>query len=187
MSIFKTKAIVLKIKKVSENDFLYTVFSYDYWKIYVNKKNKKQEKNLDLWYIINCEIKTNGKSNFHKIRNIKILSEFSYEKKNYSEINWYLELLSLVNNNIPDNLALFEIFNILDAINIFKKINLEKILLAKLKVLDKLWILKISHKNKTVEKILNFINKNDINKIIRLTWIDEKTKIWLESIINFSK
>jgi recombinational DNA repair protein (RecF pathway) len=38
MSLFKTKAIILKISKVKEKDFIYDIFTYDYGKIKVQKK-----------------------------------------------------------------------------------------------------------------------------------------------------
>ena len=65
MSFFKTKAIVLKIKKdvyietkTKDRYFIYTIFSYDFWKIDCLRKFSKKHKNLDLWNIINLEIKT---------------------------------------------------------------------------------------------------------------------------------
>ena len=44
MSVFKDKAIVLKVDKIAEKDLLYTIFSYDYWKLKVSKKFSKKEK-----------------------------------------------------------------------------------------------------------------------------------------------
>ena len=73
MSIFKTKWIILKIHKIRDKDFLYTIFSKDYWKIMCNKKFSKKEKTLDLWYLINFEIITKENVSIHKIKNIKIL------------------------------------------------------------------------------------------------------------------
>ena len=183
MSVFKTKAIVLKIDKVNKSDFLYTIFTQDFWKIKVSKKKYKKEKNLDLGYIINCEIKTSNKSNIHKIWNIKITSEFSYENRSFSEINTFLELLALVNNNIPENVVAFEIFEIIESINNYKNITEEKITLWKIKVLNKLWVLKLEHKNQTIQKILKFIDQNYIKTILKLTWITDSMKMELERVV----
>ena len=65
MSVFKDKAIVLKVDKIAEKDLLYTIFSYDYWKLKVSKKFSKKEKNIDLGYIINFEIIFQFTQTFH--------------------------------------------------------------------------------------------------------------------------
>ena len=72
MSVFKDKAIVLKVDKIAEKDLLYTIFSCDYWKLKVSKKFSKKEKNIDLGYIINFEIITKENVSIHKIKNVKI-------------------------------------------------------------------------------------------------------------------
>jgi recombinational DNA repair protein (RecF pathway) len=48
MAIFKTKAIILKISKVKDKDFIYDIFTFDYGRIKVQKKEHKKEKSLDL-------------------------------------------------------------------------------------------------------------------------------------------
>ncbi len=182
MSVFKTKAVVLKIDKINKWDFIYTILTYDFWKIRVSKKKYKKEKSLDLGYIVNCEIRTSNIWNIHKIWNIKIVSEFSYECKGFSEISSFLELLALVNNNIPERVIVFEIFNIIESINIYKNITKDKITLSKIKVLNKLWVLKLEHKNETVQRILKFIDQNYIKNILRLTWITDSMKMELERV-----
>jgi recombinational DNA repair protein (RecF pathway) len=79
MTLFKTKAIILKISKVKDKDFIYDIFTFDYGRIKVQKKEHKKEKTMDLGYIINCEIETKEQRDIHKIKNIKIKSEFRYE------------------------------------------------------------------------------------------------------------
>lgn len=182
MSVFKTKWIIIKIDKIAKNDFLYTIFSYDYWKIKANKKIAKQEKTLDIWYIINFEIETKKDISIHKIRNIKILSSFDYEKKSFLLINNFLELIALVLKNTPEWVQIFEIYNIFDFINNYEKITEEKLLLAKLKIINILWELNIRSDDKIIEKILNFIDKNNIKEIFRLKWISEEQKKLLENI-----
>ena len=183
MSIFKTKWIIIKIDKIAKNDFLYTIFSYDYWKIKANKKIAKKEKILDIWYIINFEIETKKNNSIHKIRNIKILSHFNYEKKSFKLINNFLELIALISKNIPEWIPIFEIYNIFYYINNYEKLTDEKILLTKLKIINILWNLTTQSKDKIVEKILKFIHNNNIKEILKLTWINEKEKNILEKII----
>lgn len=181
MSIFKTKWIITKISKLQKNEFLYTIFSYDYWKIKAAKKTGKKEKNLDLWYIINFEIETKEKKEIHSIRNIKINSEFKYENKNFNIINKYLELLSIINKQIPDWISVYEIFNIIDFINNKENVEDTNLILSKIKILLIIWGLKINTKNQNIIKIIKFIEKNNIKDIFRLTWIDENTKKELEN------
>lgn len=175
MSIFKTKWIVLKIHKIKPWEFLYTIFTKDYWKIICNKKISKKEKTIDLWYLINFEITTKENTSIHKIRHIKILSEYNTQNKSFSEINTYLELLSIVHNKIPKWSPIYEVFNLLEIITIDKNINETKLVLAKFKVISIFWELNENENdnNITISKILKFINCNKINKILLLTWINE--------------
>ena len=113
MSIFKDKAIVLKIEKLPENSLLYTFFTYNYWKIRANKKFSKSEKNLDLGYLVDFEIVTKENVSIHKIKNIKIKNEFNLENnKTFYEINLFLEILSFVLNETLDWVENKEIFSL---------------------------------------------------------------------------
>lgn len=175
MSVFKDKAIVLKIDKIWEKDLLYTIFSYDYWKIRVNKKFSKKEKNIDLWYIINFEITTKGNLSVHKIKNVKIKSEFNLEnKRSFSELNIFLEILTDIFKETRDWIPNREIFNLIEEINKNKNINKIKLILAKLKLKAILWELDINDKNEIISKILKFIFNNKIKEIFKLTWINEQ-------------
>lgn len=173
MSIFKTKWIILKIDKSWKNDFLYTIFSYDYWKIKASKILSKREKILDLWYILSFEVETKKDKNIHKIKNIKILSQFSYENKGFHEINDFLSILAYVLKNTPEWLPIYEIYNIFDVVN-KKNLNAEKLLLVKLKIKNILWLLDIKSQDETIWRILKFIDKNHINEILKLSWISEE-------------
>ena len=176
MLIFKTKWIILKINRLKENDFLYTILSEDYWKILCQKKIVSKEKSLDLWYIINFEIVTKEERKIHKIRNIKILSEFKTEWKWFKIINSYLELLNLILRYTPDWVPVLWIILIFKNINSIKDLDEIKIILSKLKILNILWILDIESKNPLVKRILKFIDKNNINDILRLSGINERIK-----------
>ena len=181
MSVFKTKWIILKIHKPKDKDFLYTVFTYDFWKILVSKKKNTKEKALDLWYMVNCEIRTKDWYNIHKISNLKIVSEFYYENKPFDLIQDYLKTLSLVLKNTPDGNPAFEIFNILEQINKHKNITSEKLCLARLKIMNCLWDLNIIHSDPIIWKILKFIDTHNISDLLRLTGItDEIYKKLLE-------
>lgn len=192
MSIFKDKAIVLKIDKVNSNsswekikdkELLYTLFTKTYWKIRANKTYSKNEKNIDIWYVINFEIITSENKRIHKIKNIKINSEFNLNKdKNFSEINNYLETLSLIYREIPEWFPFEEVFEVIEKINTSDKIDLAKLILAKLKIKSLLWILNVENKNQVISKILKFIHNSKIDSIFRLTWINEEQKKELENL-----
>jgi len=181
--IFKTKWIILKIHKVDEKDYLYTIFTFDYWKILCQKKINKKEKTLDLWYVINFEIETKETRKVHKIRNIKISSEFQTENKNFTLIHQYLELLWIVLRNTPDGVPVSHVLEILEYIHSDHRLSEERILLAKLKCYNTFWILKIEHKNQTIQKILKFIDKNNITEILKLTGINTELKKELEQLL----
>ncbi len=182
MSLFKTQAVILNQKKIKDKNFIYNIFTKDFWKISVNKKYSSKEKNLDIWYIINCEIDSNNKTNIHKIRNIKIKYEFLSKKRNFWEINNYLEILSHILKNLPVWIVSQEIYDIIEQINKYEKIDEIKLILAKIKIKNILWELNINNKDIKISKILKFINQNNIKMILKLTWIDDNTKKNLEKI-----
>jgi predicted metal-dependent phosphoesterase TrpH len=182
MSLFKTQAIILNYKKIKDKDFVYTIFTKDFWKILVNKKYSQKEKNLDIWYIINCEIETKENRDIHKIRNIKIKYEFLNQKRSFAEINKYLEILNYIYKNIELWITNQEIYNILEYLNSQKEINEIKLLLTKLKLININWELNIENKDNTINKILKFINLNNIKTILKLNWITKEIKNKLEKI-----
>ena len=184
MFIFKTKWIILKINHLKQNDFLYTILCEDYWKTICQKKIVNKEKSLDLGYIINFEIVTKEEKKIHKIRNIKILSEFTTEKKWFKIINNYLELLSLVLNHTPYWIPVLWIIQIFENINKINSLDEIKIILAKLKVLNIFWTLDIENKNPLIKRILKFIDKNKIENILRLSWINDDVKMELKELLS---
>ena len=107
MLIFKTHGIILKIHKVGEKDFLYTIFTDEYGKIMCQKKISAKEKTLDLGYEIQFEIETKEERKVHKMRNIKILSDFSPSTKKFLVLQKYLEVLAYIGKNSPDGLQIF--------------------------------------------------------------------------------
>lgn len=183
MSVFKDKWIIIKIDKIKDKDFLYTIFTKQYWKIRANKKYSKTEKSLDLWYIIDFEIITKEKISIHKIKNIKIISEFNKNKdRTFSELNLFLTILWKIYREIPDWINNNKIFSIIENINNYENINEIKLILAKIKFDIIRWELSIDHKNKIIEKILKFISNSNIEDILKLSWINEKLKKELEKI-----
>lgn len=182
MSIFKTSWIILKIVKQKESEFLLDVFSYEYWKIKLKAKISKTLKNLDTWYIINFEVNVKKENQIHEIKNIKIKNEFSYLNKDYETIIKYLELIKIVNDKCPFSLPIFEIFNILNEVNILENITSEKVIFAKLKLLNILWLLKIENKNPKIQKILSFIWKESIKNILKLKGLNEEEKNELNNL-----
>lgn len=187
MSLFKTKAIILEIKKQSKENHLYFVFSADYWKILVTKKFRPKEKNLDIWYNINCEIEVSQNQDVHKIKNIKILNQFDYSNQDYNIIISYLELIWLLNKHLQSWITNPAFYEIINKINTVEKLDKTKIVLAKLKIMHQLWILNPCHKEQVVCKILKFISENNINKILLLKGIDDKILQDLENIIKLSE
>lgn len=183
MSIFKTSWVILKINSLKETEFLFDVFSYDYWKLKLKAKKSKKEKNLDVWYIINFEVNVKKENQIHEIKNIKIKSEFDYLNKDYETILEYLELLKLIDEKCPLSMPIYEIFNILNEINNFENITEEKLIFSKLKILNILWLLPEKHINEKIQKILSFISKESIKNILKLKWLDEKTKVDLKNIL----
>lgn len=182
MSIFKTKWVVLKIHKINTWEFLYTIFTREYWKIICNKKLSKKEKALDLWYLINFEIITKDEITIHKIKNIKILSEFSRDNKSFYQLNTYLIILALILNKTTKWLAIYELFDLLETVNLITNINEIQLILIRLKIISIFWELNEHNSNQTISKILKFINSNKVDRVIKLTWINENIKKELEVI-----
>jgi len=180
MSIFKTKWIVLKINKVKPGEFLYTIFTREYGKIMCNKKLSKTEKTLDLWYLVNFEITTKENVSIHKIRNIKIISEFNMQNRSFTELNNYLVILSIIYKKVPTWAPIYELFDLLEIINFEENINELKLILIRLKISSIFWELWENHSNKIISKILKFINDNKVQRVVKLTGINEELKKELE-------
>jgi hypothetical protein len=181
MSLFKSKGIVLKKKKLWEKEFLYTLFSYDFWKIDVVKKLSSKEKALDIGYDINFEIKHAKKNGISSIANIKILSEFDVKEKDFKTIQEYLWLIFRIYTKTEKNIPVYEIYNIINILN-KKDITREKICLTELKLVDIFWELPENHSDETVRKIFLFIRNNNIKDILRLSGIDDEKLTILQQI-----
>lgn len=182
MLLFKTKWIILKIHKVQEKDFLYTIFTEDYWKIMCQKKLTSREKSLDIGYLIHFEIETKEDRKVHKMRHIKILSEFSLSKKTYHEMESYLKLLAYAWKQAPDWVPVYQVLEIFEEVHNYTNITAEKLLLARLKLSSIFWNLPQEYGNEITKKILWFVHKNKISQILKLTGISEEIKKELESI-----
>jgi hypothetical protein len=182
MSIFKTKWIILKLTKTKPWEFLYTIFTKEYWKILCNKKISKKEKALDLGYLVNFEITTKENISIHKIRNIKILSEYNRENKSFKELNNYLVILSIIHKKIPTWAPIYELFELLETINSNLEMNATKLVLTRLKIISIFWELNENNSNSTVAKILKFINSNKIDRILKLSGISEEIENKLEQL-----
>lgn len=168
MSVFKSKGIILKKLGQREKEIIYDIFTYDFWRIKCKKKLKTKEKSLDIGYIINFEIETKDGVDIHKIKNIKIKSEFDYEGKSFELIHEYLKFLSTIISHIPNGVSVKEISELVEEVNEKKKLDIFKLQLARLKVLDICWVLELEHSNETVRKILEYISKSRIKDILKL-------------------
>lgn len=185
MSIFKASWIILKKTKLKENEEIVTVFTSEYWKLVLKNKISKRQKNLDLWYIINFEINVKKENQINGILNSKIKNEFQYNNKDFSLIIEYLELIKFIENFTPLNMQILWIYEIFYKINDHKNLTFEKIIFSKIKILSLLWILKNEeNNNEIVKKIINFILKNSIDEILKLSWVDEKNLAILKKITN---
>ncbi|MDQ7023572.1 MAG: hypothetical protein Q9M97_08830 [Candidatus Gracilibacteria bacterium] len=65
-----------------------------------------------------------------------------------------------------------------------EKITSSKLILSQLKIINILGLLDTENKNITIKKILNFINKNNITNILRLTGINENLELELKNIVS---
>ena len=165
---------------MNEKDFLYTIFTQEYGKIICQKKFSKTEKSLDIWYFIQVEIETKEDKKVHKMRNIKILSDFAPANKGFQILQAYLELLALILRNTPEWVQVYGVIDIIQAIHEYENISAEKILLAKLKLLHIFGSLPDEHQDQTIHKILHFIHKQKISEILRLSGLSRDIKKHLE-------
>ena len=184
MSIFKTQWIVLQVWKYSDNELFYKVFFKDYGILTVKKRKKAREKPVDIGYLISCEILTHNQKTIHTIGNIKIISFFDTKQRPYSEIEAFLKLLVQIKKEIPEWNPHFEIFDILFwAVSHQEKLNFQKILLTRLKIISCLWHLSDEHNDVTCQKILKFIHSHSYKDILRLWNIPEETGKKLEHLL----
>lgn len=177
MSIFKSKAIIIKIIKIAENNFLYDIFSEEYWIIQANVSRWKKEKSLDIWYLIDSEISVKPERDIHSIYNIKLLWEIQPHSLDFKTLYCALELFSLIKKRLPKWASHKEIFHCLEEVILFEKnytkqLSEDKIYLIHIKILELLWDVISESNNPTTKKILNFIYKNKPDQIIKLTGVD---------------
>lgn len=183
MLIFKSSWIILKIHKVNEKDFLYTIFTQEYGKIICQKKYSKTEKSLDIWYLIQFEIETKEDKKVHKMRNIKILSDFAPTNKSFDVLQNYLELLAMIHKNTPEWVQAYWIIDIVEFIHEYENITADKILLSKLKLLHIFGTLPYEHINQITHKTLKFIHTKSISEIFKLWTIPDEIKKDLEEFL----
>ncbi len=182
MSFFNVNWIILKIIHHQNSSIELLLLTNDYWKIRVfTKQNSK--KNIDLWNIINTEIKVWKTNEIKNFSNIKILSQLDYTKLDFETTMEYLILINLVEKNIPLNLKFAWLYEIISKINNYKTISEEKIIFSQLKILNILWLLWINSKNKEINKILNFIHISSIDTILKLKDLNINTKMEIKEII----
>lgn len=183
MNVFKTKWYILKKIKQGNKENIYLVFSCEYWKILCLKKDSSREKTLDIWYNINFEVEVKGWKNIHKIRNIKIVSEFNYNDRPYKEIELYMHILAYINNFVREWMIIPALFNIMEELN--NNISETQLVLLGLKVKSTLWELQIENSNEKIERVLKFISQNNEGRILKLVGIDDETKKELRGVLPF--
>jgi len=81
---------------------------------------------------------------------------------------------------MPEWIAVYEVYNIMEIVNTKQNISEIQLILSKLKILSIAGELNIENKNATISKILKFVSRNNISDIFRLGWINEELKKELE-------
>ena len=125
-------------------------------KIFCQKKISSREKTLDLWYLIHFEVETQEHRKVHKMRHIKIMSEFWLVEKTFAQIQNYLQLIALVHKQAPDGVPIFQILEIFTEIHAYENISAQKLLLARGKISAIFWLLPENIWSEITQKILKF-------------------------------
>jgi len=183
MAYFKTEWLVLKVKKISENQSLYIIFFKDYGILTVSKKKKIREKPIDSWYLISCEIITKKTQEIHLIGNIHIIAFFSAAETEYKTVKGFLYLLHKVHSELPHGNPHYEIYNIVSLSlrnTLFSHYDL--VLLAHLKIMSFLGNLSDTHSSPITDKTLKCIHKYNYRELCKLWKIPIETKKDLEKI-----
>jgi hypothetical protein len=84
--------------------------------------------------MIQVEIETKEYKKVHKMRNIKILSDFAPQNRDFGILNGYLEMLAMILRLSPDGLQIYQVLEIVETIHEYENITEEKLLLSKLKL-----------------------------------------------------
>ncbi len=183
MSYFKSKAIILKKIKYGEKESIYSIFSYDFWRIDVIKKKSSKEKPIDVWYDISFELHSSTNLKISRISNIKILQEFNPSGKDFDSIHDYLSLLSHILKKTEKNAPIYEIYVLLHAL-LKTNISTEKILLSKLKLWQILWELRTDSSDETLSKVLGYIGTHSSKDCLRLTGLSSEHCKKLEDLMS---
>ena len=181
MSFFKSKAIVLNKKKLSEKEFIYSIFSYEYGKIDCKKKVWAKEKPLDIWYDINFEIFWKKANSLATIRNIKILHELDTKTQDYATIFVYMQLMNQIHKQTERWIPVYAIYDLVHSLH-EKKITETSVILSLLKLKHILGVLPLTHNDPIVQKVLKYIYNTNISQILLLTWINTEIKKKLHDV-----
>lgn len=156
----------------------------DYGILLVQKKKKVREKTLDIGYGIGCEIVTQQQRDIHTIGNIKIISQFSYENRNFRDIEIYLRIIGYVLREVPKYIPQYEIYNILIYIQRYNsQINYTKMVLIFLKIQCVVWNIGEEYDDNVVKKIVAFVRHHSVWDIMRLSGIQEDILGKLEKLL----
>lgn len=183
MSLFKSSWLILRFSSPKQEDLLFYVFTYDYGRIILKTKKKKKEKMLDSGFFINFEIHVKKNQDIHEMSNIKIKHEFPYLTQNYETLYEYLFILKIINEKAPLRTPIYEIFTLLEHINTSTPTP-EKLIIAQLKILDIFWILEEQNHPPIIQKILYFIQNENIFTLWKLTGVTWEIKNELKKIIH---
>ncbi|MCH2189027.1 hypothetical protein MK079_04335 [Candidatus Gracilibacteria bacterium] len=183
MSIFKDSCIVIKKKKLSSGEILYTLFSKEYGKVVCSKKISAKEKPIDTGNLIHTEISCKQSRDIHSIRNIHIKKQLLTDTLSFNIIHNYLELVAFLDQKLPDGMPSQKIFECIETLLSKDTISEEKILLCSLKIQQLLGILPENHRDINISKILRFIHENPSQKVLLLKGISEEVMGELRGLI----
>ncbi len=181
MSTFKTSGIVIKKSQINEKQEMLVVFSKEFGKIVVFSKITKKEKMLDIGNIFNFEAKVKNDSSVTDMKNITILYQFQYTSWTYDMMIEFMEILKILYDFCPKWIPNQEIFELFENLR-HTPLTHEKFIFAKIKLYEILWLLEMPQKNPTIQKIFLFVSQNSIQKILKLTGLNQELLSELKNI-----
>lgn len=175
--MFIFDAIVLRKVHIKESKNIIYLFSRDFWKISAWIKESKLKYPIDIWNIVNFGVTL--KWNINNVDSYKIKKTIDYNGLNYESISNILNLLYYIYSLAPEWIPSEIMYD--DYINNMKyfeenETNKKITEFFKMKLIINSWIwININDMKKSVnfEKIYNFIKTNKLEKILKISGIEE--------------
>jgi recombinational DNA repair protein (RecF pathway) len=175
--MFIFDAIVLRKVHIKESKNIIYLFSRDFWKISAWIKESKLKYPIDIWNIVNFGVTL--KWNINNVDSYKIKKTIDYNGLNYESISNILNLLYYIYSLAPEWIPSEIMYD--DYINNMKyfeenETNKKITEFFKMKLIINSWIwININDMKKSVnfEKIYNFIKTNKLEKVLKVSGIEE--------------